>query len=104
MPTLSLSDEALSSNMDWSKHPKSVLIMDEVDGLLLKGVTEAVEEAEAAGMYVHAFPLSFLAQIPSGNLSCLENITNATYFVYRPSTDSINTPISCAFSHIIILN
>ncbi|XP_058107773.1 uncharacterized protein LOC131251202 isoform X2 [Magnolia sinica] len=48
MPTLSLSDEALSSNMDWSKHPKSVLIMDEVDGLLLKGVTEAVEEAEAA--------------------------------------------------------
>ncbi|XP_058092150.1 uncharacterized protein LOC131238042 [Magnolia sinica] len=100
-----ISNEALSSNMDKSKHPKSVLIMDEVDGLLLKGVTEAVEEeAKAAGMYVHAFPLSFLAQIPSSNLSCLENITNATYFVYRPSTDSINTPISCAFSHIIILN
>ncbi|XP_058085335.1 uncharacterized protein LOC131232853 isoform X3 [Magnolia sinica] len=47
LPTLY---EALSSNMNWSKHPKSVLIMDEVDGLLLKGVTEAVEEeAEAVG-------------------------------------------------------
>ncbi|XP_058086265.1 replication factor C subunit 1-like [Magnolia sinica] len=30
LPTLY---EALSSNMNWSKHPKSVLIMDEVDGM-----------------------------------------------------------------------
>ncbi|CAM8899507.1 unnamed protein product [Rhodiola kirilowii] len=28
-----VSNEALSANMDWSKHPKSVLIMDEVDGM-----------------------------------------------------------------------
>ncbi|XP_058084970.1 replication factor C subunit 1 [Magnolia sinica] len=28
-----VSNEALSSNLDWSKHPKSVLIMDEVDGM-----------------------------------------------------------------------
>uniref|UniRef100_A0A803NP07 Replication factor C subunit 1 n=1 Tax=Cannabis sativa TaxID=3483 RepID=A0A803NP07_CANSA len=28
-----VSNEALSDNMDWSKHPKTVLIMDEVDGM-----------------------------------------------------------------------
>ncbi|KAI3412462.1 Replication factor C subunit 1 [Psidium guajava] len=28
-----VSNESLSVNMDWSKHPKSVLIMDEVDGM-----------------------------------------------------------------------
>ncbi|XP_024020317.1 replication factor C subunit 1 isoform X1 [Morus notabilis] len=28
-----VSNEALSVNMDWSKHPKTVLIMDEVDGM-----------------------------------------------------------------------
>ncbi|KAL5563459.1 hypothetical protein UlMin_033206 [Ulmus minor] len=28
-----VSNEALSINMDWSKHPKTVLIMDEVDGM-----------------------------------------------------------------------
>ncbi|XP_058089247.1 disease resistance RPP13-like protein 4 [Magnolia sinica] len=43
---------------------------EEDSGLLLKGAAEEEEEEEEAGMYAHAFPTAFLAQISSGNLSC----------------------------------